>query len=588
LTPRSEKFLVIVDKAEEAYSKENKMHEELAKNQALFDNIEKLQEQEEILIDINVSGLISEIPEKADDLLVKEARVYEASISKSKDVLKRYASIASLEEKKEEQDQWVRIQLREIENQEDQLTQFHKLLTESTSNSLFVQTLSSQKQLTDAQLAALVYLRHVTILKPNAIAEGARYTESNDIIQKLEITAEEKNKGWWIKTGMLNEYIPPTSLLLPDFSTAKLSNVDQLKMYLSGQLEQLKQKKDRYIDLQKGIVPEGFSEYDYDRDLSDNTRLEMHKTAVYYCGLLEDKISLIKTQKRKEASKIEEAKKQYGIADQEIDYVPLLQKITDRKEHFRMRHVKFNDAYTREQKEISTLTASIPTLEDQHVKLIKELDDAKREVDQSKQIYETKYFDKPIENEDAEGSDIAYLTTSFQKVSGEYISLYNQVIGKYEETKDSKDFRVAEQVMNQNYNFEILEDALLGPKIKTLDGVTAHLDQLNTDLLSIADELMKNITKVFGKTEEQFDKYKALVGDLNDFFRGKRISERFYFRIDFNPAPKLDIKWIEHLRKSAQSIAANGNLNDTDPRQFIEGFYATYSGNKRVYLLKIC
>lgn len=580
LTPRSEKFLSIVTKAQDAFSKENKTHEELAKNQALFGRLEELQEQEEILMDVNVSGLLRETPEKTTDLLAKDAKAYEANINKSKGVLKRYTSIAALEEKKEHQDQWVKARVREIEKQEEQLTQFYALLTEATYDSLFAQTLAQYPNLNTSQLATLVHLRTVTLNKPNPVAAGARYTESKDFIQKLEILAGEKNEGWWIKTGMLNEYVSPTSLLLPDFASTKLSSVDQLKTHLSEQIGQLKQKKNRYTSLQKGIVPEGFSEYDYDIDLRDNTQVEIHITAAYYCGLLEDKLSLLKTQKREETTRIEDAKKQYGIADLEIDYGSLLKNISDRKEHFRKKHTKLHDTFHREQKEITTLTTSLPTLESQHEKLTKELEETRKEIEQSRQIYERKYPEKPIDEQEVQGLDVAHLATSFSDTVAAYINLYNQVVGKHQETKDGNDFRVTEQVTIRNYNFEILEQALLGPKVKTLDGVTAHLDQMNTDLLSIADELMKNITKVFGKTEEQFDKYKTLVGNLNDFFRGKLISERFYFRIDFNPAPKLDIKWIEHLRKSAQSIAANGNLNDTNPQQFIEGFYTAYSGNK--------
>jgi hypothetical protein len=410
-----------------------------------------------------------------------------------------------------------------------------------------------------------------------------RYTESTDLIQDLEITEDNANKGWWIKTGPLYEFVPETSLLFPDDSKMDFANIEQLKKYLDKQHEELQQQKVVYENLSKGTVPKGFSEYDFDEDLSDPTKVAGHRLAAQLCALVNYKIDDLKKKQAKEVEEIQKAKQKYGIIADDVEYEALLDKTRYRNECFKSRYEKLSKRFNDEQSEINVIEEGLPFLNENHERLSNELKDVQKKFADSLKSYQTKYLEEQLPDVNADLPlliEIDKLEDTCRNTAINYLNEYNQIVGKYEETKDHRDVRVNEQVSNKNFSFHILEQALLGNKISTLDEVTGHLENLNTELLAITDELLKSLVKVFGKTESFFDKYKGLVNSLNDFFRGKLISDRFYFSIDFNMAPKLDIKWIEHLRKSANNIASSGVSDELSPQQFIEEFYMKFSGNK--------
>jgi len=584
INPRSNKFCSLVNRVSVVSKREDKAFIDLAENQALFKNLKHLQEEALLINDFDINGLMQEVPKDKSNLLEKEARYYIDTIQKSRSVLKRYSSIKAMEEKRVSQDHWLKDRIRETDNKEAQLTSFQALLKKADNDSLFIKTISLQSSLTEPQLACLVYLRDVLLSKPIYASEGTRYTESINLIGELEITEDKYNKGWWIKTGQMQEFVPGTLSLLPNLSEVPFNNAGQLKKYFDTEVQKVEMRKNLYNGLFNGVKPEEFSEYDFDEDLSDNTKISAHKTAIFLCGLISDKKTDINNQQSKEIANLQESMQKYGITtDGNLEYEALLLKTKSRKKLFADRLDKLKSRFDSEQNEIINIQSNLPLLKENHNRLLIELQEAKKTLSDYEITYQTKYPERSLPDENfisATHQDIIELKEAHKDILGRYINEYNQIIGKYDETKDHMDIRVNEQVNNQNFSFDILEEALLGSKIRTLDEITSYLASLNTELLSITDELSKSLVKVFGKTEDYFDKYKGLIQSLNDFFRGKLISERFYFRIDFDPAPKLDIKWIEHLRKSAHGIASSGATTELSPQQFIEDFYIKFSGNK--------
>jgi hypothetical protein len=74
---------------------------------------------------------------------------------------------------------------------------------------------------------------------------------------------------------------------------------------------------------------------------------------------------------------------------------------------------------------------------------------------------------------------------------------------------------------------------------------------------------------------------------LNTFFHGKLISNRFYFKIEFESNPALDIKWIEQLRRKFAQIAEAQIHEDLDPRRFIEEFHMNYTKSRKTVPLDV-
>jgi len=586
LLEQSEQLSEAVSEADYIAQKDFKVFTDLAGKQSLFEKLKELKEEEQALRDIDIEGLMHELPatEGITVLLEKDARHYEERIQSSRAVLRQYSTVRSMEAKKEEQDEWLKSKLKQIEEREAQLLSFTNNLSNVEQNNLFVAALSGNAPLSQIQQAVLIHLHDVLLSKPERATEGMRYTPSVDFIHNLEITEDKQNKGWWLKTGALHEFVPESSALLPDLTGHNMfNNLEQLKAYLTQEREVLKEQKANYINLQNGKIVADFTEYDFDINLSDPTKINNHRIAAQLCILLEHKIIELQKQQVKETEEIENAKQLYGINLEGFEYDVLLEQTKQHHDASTKKYNKLYEQFKSEDSEIKNLNTSLPYLRNDLNRVLVDLETAKNAFVNEQASYQSKYPERELPNTDTSTTSpqaISRLEEVFQIAAGKYLTDYNQIVGKFAETKDYKDIRVNEQVRNQHFSFAILEQALLGNKIGTLDNVTDHLETLNAEVLSIADDLLQSLVKVFGKTETYFDRYKKLVGDLNDFFKGKLISNRFYFRIEFEQASKLDIGWIEQLRKSASGIAAIRVSGEVSPENFILDFYRQYSHNK--------
>lgn len=585
LLEQTEQLSALLTEAEHTAKREHTIFTDLAGKQSLFEKLKKLKEDEQALRDINTDGLMHELPETKGIgiLLEKDVRYYEERIQHSRLVLERYNTVKEMETKKDEQDGWLKNKIKQIEEKEEQLRKFRNTLSNVEQNNLFVAALSTNTHLTTVQQAVLVHLRNVLLNKPTIATDGLRYVESVDFIHELQVKEDKPNKGWWLQTGTLHEFIPQTSALLPDLSNVTFNSLEQIKAHLEKENSLLQAQKGIYSSLQKGAEVESFDEYSFDIDLSDPTKLSNHRVAAQLCAVVNHKIIDLQTQQEVETIAIEKAKQEYGINLEGVGYDKLLEETGKRNEEARRTYEGLKEQYNNEKSEINSLSNILPLLREKCERLFDELEEVQKKLVDTQIAYQSKYPDQqlPDTNSDPISSqEINRLQNSFNDSAGKYIAEYNQIVGKYAETKEYRDIRVNEQIRNQNFSFAILEKVLLGNKIGTLDKVTDYLEVLNTEVLKIADELLESLVKVFGKTETYFDRYKKLVNDLNDFFRGKLISNRFYFRIEFEPASKLDIKWIEYLRRSVSSVANTRVSGEISPQSFIENFYMQYSDNK--------
>jgi len=583
LSGRASKLSKIKDSTTEIAEKENIAYNELVRSRNVFDRLEIVQKEINLLESINANGFMSIVTDDSSRLLKQNAHSFYESISKSGEFLSRYRSSQEIDKRKKEQDVWLRNKQNEFHERKKKLTDFKFVLENIEDNSFFIKALSSNKDLNKAQQATLIHLRSVFFGKPNKAIEGTRYTDRTDLLNKIEISEDSEKKGWWLKMGDVNEFVEEKSLLFPDLSKISTIGIEQLKKHLEAELIDLDNQNDIYEDLTKGRKSSDFTEYDFDTDLSDHTKISNYKLAAEYVGLIDEKIVLLNSQQKKALEEVEKMKMQYGITIGDVQYDALIQKINYRKTIFKTRSENFKSIFINEQNEIKLIKENQPNLDETYSRASKDLIEAKEELKSKEKTYSEKYPLKslPVDNISTEmNENLQSLQAKFSTASGNYLSIYNQIISKYEDTKDRRNIAVNEQVDATTFSFEILEQALLGKKVRALDEITTYLESLSIELLAITDELLKSLVKVFGKTEHYYGRYKKLVQSLNDFFKGKLISDRFYFRIDFNPNPKLEIEWIEQLRKSAASIVSTNLGTEITPELFIEDFYLKYSGSK--------
>ncbi|WP_212003834.1 hypothetical protein [Chitinophaga sp. HK235] len=584
LKGRTDKYTRLERLAETLANAEYKKLSNLTSLPTLFSCLDNLKEQQQRILGIDTDRLMVQImPDNVTELLAKDASEYERSIENSREVLMRYATVESMEQTKIKQDTWLRSREREVEAAEKELLQFQHIIEEVEGNNIFLNALSTSNGLTKAQQAVAVYLRDVSLSKPQHPKAGMRYTTSKILLEELEISADDANAGWWIKTGSLFEFVPETSELLPGFDFVKINSIDELKQLLHARLVECQQQKSQLQSTGNGVLPEGFAEYPYDIDLSDATKLKTHIYAASLCAIVNYKAADLRKQIAMEEEKIKKAKQDFDITLEGMEYDLLRKQLDENFQRLRNRYEKLKSGNNTEKAAIDSLNNNLPLLRQNYEQLSETLRVLNEHHAALHQDFLDQHPGQPVPEPDLNipwSTNLTVLEKAYQDAASTYTNEYNQVVGQFEETKQSRDIRVHEQIRNNTYSFDILEQALLGRKIRTLDDVTGHLETLNAELLSIADDLLGNLVKVFGKTESYFDRYKELVQSLNDFFKGKLISGRFYFQIDFNPAPKMDIKWIEHLRKLSLNLGGVGEFEDVKPDQIIEELYMKYSGNK--------
>jgi hypothetical protein len=156
----------------------------------------------------------------------------------------------------------------------------------------------------------------------------------------------------------------------------------------------------------------------------------------------------------------------------------------------------------------------------------------------------------------------------------EYEVKYRQTAEHFEETRNGANNAVRAEVSNKTFSFRVLEENLLGGRIKTTDKIAEALKDANIERLKIADEIKSNMVKVFEGTIKQYKKYKDVVYAINAFFKARRISDRFFFKIDFQDDKVVNINLIEDIGQRIRNAAKTGEIPfDLPINDFIEEFF---------------
>lgn len=175
--------------------------------------------------------------------------------------------------------------------------------------------------------------------------------------------------------------------------------------------------------------------------------------------------------------------------------------------------------------------------------------------------------------------EVSLKRTTAEKLLLEYKTGYENLVNQYEEA------RLAPRVLHDRYDFQTLEEVLLGAKIKHLDNVDAELASMNESLRAIAEGHWTIVIDVFKDVEQKYDTCRKTIISLNHFFQETRISRSYVIDLVFKPADGLKIEWIGKMRQAAHDQAISTGLfaeNATDsPEEILERLAAGFSNSKQ-------
>ncbi|WP_346986220.1 hypothetical protein [Chryseobacterium sp. POE27] len=156
----------------------------------------------------------------------------------------------------------------------------------------------------------------------------------------------------------------------------------------------------------------------------------------------------------------------------------------------------------------------------------------------------------------------------------EYKTAFIVISNSFEETSNQKNPAVQLTIKDQSFSFRVLEEALLGNRIKSTDDIATALNEANQTRNTIANGIRDNMFKIFSKTTERYEKYESQVKRINTFFVDRKISNKFYFNLKFEPNKEIKIDYIRQMAYEVRNTATKGELQfGQSIVDFIEEFF---------------
>lgn len=509
-------------------------------------------------------------------------------------LFEQYGQLNDLTEKHEEQVKKLDFLVSETEKKLKHSKRIYKLLSEKDSESLFSQVIHKKKNLTLQQESVLLGLIDLSFKKPEKATKGYRYVLSTNILNENNFELDSQENGFWLKLGEIREFIEypkeEEERLFnesSDFNNIISNKTDELKI----QIDKLIQKETELDKIRKlkEYNHEIVDEYEFDIRLLEYSKIEALKEVVWIICNKGEKVSNL-------ISDSSELKRDLDEIEQNITVPVATNKLSEQIQDYAIRKKIANNRKktvttkrNEEVNELSGLNGELPYLQ-------KNLTDIEKRISESSELYATevksfsnKYPDVDLNSlyELSVSDNISELKFDFEENERDFITEYKSISNSFDETKDNKNSQVNLQIEKNLYQFEILEEVILGGKIKHRDNISGYLREANEQRLRIVDNIRDNMIKVFSKTLSRFSTYENIVKNLNTFFIGKKISDAYYLNLNFHEYDNMKISWIEDLQLSAQWVNNPGELEfGTSVQQFIEKLFKKLTGIRRAIEFK--
>lgn len=502
-------------------------------------------------------------------------------ITKFNLVYQKYGSFSEIESHYHQQYEILEEHKRNLQEDIQRLKTWIGLL--SSDKGLLAKVIERGESLSEGQEAALFHLLDVYWQKPVEVKKGERFTESLTVLDIDNIETDEHNNGFWVKLGDLSEFFPKTQEQLlnnPDmFEKLLQSKIDSFK----GEMNTAETRLAELRQFEKGEVL-SVSFLQLDSNLRDATSFDYLKQTAIIIQSLEKRINLLESQRQEKID----------ILQRLSETIPFSVETNDIK---KQRENKKKSVIAKETRHAKI--EKIKTQEDTKLKLLLEKDYPRQtdQVDSYKSVYtdaDLLYHEKENERlklnvhiitdeqESVTEKDLNKLKDSLDTAKTIYQDSYRDISSHFQETTEGSNSEVNEQINDKLYEFSMLEHVLLGSKIKYVDNLPDVLRESNRQREKIATSIHASMLRIFSATKDTFDNHRSIVRGLNNFFKNKRISGKYTFRINFIERTDIDITWIDELSNRLANVHQSGGLPFGESVEtFVEDFFKQISGYER-------
>lgn len=486
-------------------------------------------------------------------------------------ILKKFPIFSEIDTAWREQEEQVSTLSNELNQTRTFNEQLIRLLENSVEESLLHWLSVQEVTLTQEQRAAVLYFAATPVKKPTDPAKKKRFLDAEVLFKNFEMVADEVHNGFWLKLGALSEFIPydPLAGSLAFTADDLMKSKQAENEVIAGQLEQLDLFK-RGQSYNYTILGKTF-----DPLLRDYSTIDKLKEAVACIQQLDNKVIALKTSRNTLRIELEEIFDKVPVPHDDDEPEVFKRRLKARRQQQQDRKDKITRFAVQLNGDLKTNATSIAEYNQQLVRLAQNALSKGEDFEQKNK----RFFNHYQENLSIYKTlpllkSVQTLIEETAEVSKEYELKYRQTADRFDETSNGTNTAVTAETINKTFSFRVIEENLLGGRIKATDQIAEALNAANIERLKIADEIKSNMVKVFEGTLKQYKKYKDVIYAINTFFKGRRISDRFFFKIDFQDDKVININLIEDIGQRIRNAAKQGEIAfDLPINEFIEEFF---------------
>lgn len=445
------------------------------------------------------------------------------------------------------------------------------LLQDNDENGLLYWYIKNLPMLDNEQLQAILYYAIKPISEIPNPNDSSQYINPGELIDSFKASSSEE--GLWLKLGALHQFIQfnPDAKLLGDRTNLEQS-VQQLIQKLETEVNSIISKLGALENIADG-KPYDINLFDYLFDITivENNNIEKLKHSVACILQIDEKIAQLLSNKKREEEELLEIKNRFKVEYDEPEVV--------RNELFKVRKEwsdkkdKFYEQKGAKQTKLESLESKIKRDRQDLQIIIGNLTNRQRAFNTLNSNYYD-HFQKKIEDFLLTPNNLEELGRSHNELWEEYKTTFIGISNLFEETSNEKNPAVSLAIKDQSFSFRVLEEVLLGSKIKSTDDIATTLQEANQTRTTIADGIRDNMIKIFSKTTERYEKYNEQIKRINAFFVDRKISDKFYFKLEFDGSKEIKIDYIKQIAYEVRNTATKGELQfGQSIVDFIEGFF---------------
>lgn len=563
----------IKDSYEEADANFNKFNE----YEALLNNVESL------AADINELKMFV-LPE-VDASWENEIQRIDISSRNNQDIKREVAFAELYLEKYRTYENLIKTREEQLSKLDDLKASFKKekeinykllsLLYDNDQNGLLHWYVKEKPVLGDELLQVILFFATIPVSQDTFPEDSHQYINPDELLKDTQITSREK--GFWLKLGALNQYIQfnPDAKLLGQRSDFEKS-VQQLIQKLNTKLSVIDNKLSALTNITNAKPYDtDLLDYSFDILIVEYSNIEKLKNAIAYILQIDEKVSQLQEQKVEKENELKSIKTLFKVKYDEPEVVKkeLLEsrkKWKKKNDQFHEKKGRIVSQQTALQKDVERNTQD---LQNNIANLIKKQEYFSKLNSDYYECFQENVTDFPVATNDTEVLEDDY-NTSWEQYKNEYIAISNS----FEETSNKKNSAVELAITDHSFSFRVIEDALLGNKIRSTDDITTALQEANQTRTTIANGIRDNMIKIFSKTIERYDRYDEQVKRINTFFVDRKISGKFHFKLEFDSNKEIKIDFIKQIAYEVRNTAIKGELSyGQSIVDFIEDFFKKLS-----------